>query len=257
MKHIASNVLIYIKNNCISMFLVFSALLMCLVHAIPAAVWADFSAINGDFQNYNVVRRFLDGQTIYTDFAAYLGYGHLLIGSVLTFIFGAGDPTLSSSKMAFCFAAILAFALWSYAVYWAVFHKYGKVIPLIATNIMLLLILVDPAFFANAMSLTADLHQAMQGSLATGNSARFLRELAPVIFVFICVILYWLKGRIKLINQSEILSLGFVFGIPAGIIFYYSNDYGVSSVVSVTVIICLSILFKELSKNKMIKFELF
>ena len=160
---------------------------MCLVHAIPAAVWADFSAINGDFQNYNVVRRFLDGQTIYTDFAAYLGYGHLLIGSVLTFIFGAGDPTLSSSKMAFCFAAILAFALWSYAVYWAVFHKYGKVIPLIATNIMLLLILVDPAFFANAMSLTADLHQAMQGSLATGNSARFLRELAPVIFVFMCV----------------------------------------------------------------------
>ena len=135
--------------------LILSAVLMCVVHALPAGVWADFSPINGDFQNYNVVRRFLSGQTVYADFAAYLGCGHLFIGSILTFIFGGGSPDLLSSKMAFQFAAIFSFALMAYAVFRAVFHKSGRVIPLIAANTMLLLLLINPNVFVNALSFAA------------------------------------------------------------------------------------------------------
>ena len=41
-------------------------------------IWlSDFVAINGDFQTYNVLRRFLDGQVPYRDFSNYLGMGVL------------------------------------------------------------------------------------------------------------------------------------------------------------------------------------
>lgn len=223
--------------------LILSAVLMCVVHALPAGVWADFSPINGDFQNYNVVRRFLSGQTVYADFAAYLGCGHLFIGSILTFIFGGGSPDLLSSKMAFQFAAIFSFALMAYAVFRAVFHKSGRVIPLIAANTMLLLLLINPNVFVNALSFAADFHGSMQGSLNTGNSARFLRGLGPVFAVALIIIFYCLRCRIKFIKRSDTLSLAFVYGFPAGIIFYYSNDYGISSSVSIAVIVFFIVLF--------------
>ena len=234
--------------------LVLSAILMCVVHALPAGVWADFSAINGDFQNYNVVRRFLSGQTVYADFAAYLGCGHLFIGSLLTFIFGGGSPDLMSSKMAFQFAATFSFALFAYAVFRAVFHKSGRVIPLIAANAMLLLLLVNPNLFVNALSVTTDFHGSMQRSLETGNSARFLRGLGPVFAVALISVFSYLRCRIKRISRSDILSLAFVYGLPAGIIAYYSNDYGIASSVSIAVIVFFRVLsdsssvFQKISK---------
>ena len=60
-----SKVASLIKKNWVEILLAVSAILMCIVHAIPAGLNADFWPINGDFQNYNVVRRFLDGQTVY------------------------------------------------------------------------------------------------------------------------------------------------------------------------------------------------
>ena len=66
----ATGVIQFFKKYCIEVLLTISALLICFVHAIPAGLNADFWPINGDFQNYNVVRRFLDGQTIYKDFVA-------------------------------------------------------------------------------------------------------------------------------------------------------------------------------------------
>lgn len=43
-------------------------------------IWlSDFVAINGDFQTYNVLRRFLDGQVPYRDFSNYLGMGVLWV----------------------------------------------------------------------------------------------------------------------------------------------------------------------------------
>ena len=51
------------------------------------ALLVDFWPINGDFQNYNVWRRLLDGQTPYKDFPVYLGSGHLILG-IVNMIFG-------------------------------------------------------------------------------------------------------------------------------------------------------------------------
>lgn len=68
---------------------------------------------------------------------------------------------------------------------------------------------------------------------------------APVFFVGMFVLLYRLKRKIPRIDRSESLSAGFVFGIPAGIIFYYSNDYGVASTVSIFVILVIAVLAEK------------
>jgi len=42
---------------------------------------SDYSTVNGDFQNYNIIRRILDGQIPYTEFTNYLGMGIVLINT--------------------------------------------------------------------------------------------------------------------------------------------------------------------------------
>lgn len=55
-----------------------AALLAIGITAGAQRVWlSDFVAINGDFQSYNALRRFLDGQVPYRDFTNYLGMGLL------------------------------------------------------------------------------------------------------------------------------------------------------------------------------------
>ena len=49
--------------------LIVSLLLLCITNGMSAGTDADFYAVNGDFQNYNVVRRLLDGQTPFKEFA--------------------------------------------------------------------------------------------------------------------------------------------------------------------------------------------
>lgn len=61
---------------------------ICVLHALPAGYYADFYPINGTFQNFNPVRRLLNGQIPYSDFTDYLGIGHLYLGSFATIIFG-------------------------------------------------------------------------------------------------------------------------------------------------------------------------
>lgn len=254
---ILAKTMAYVKRDWPVLLLLLTLILMCLVHAIPAGMDANFFAINGDFQNYNVVRRFLNGQAAYVDFTAYLGYGHLLLGSVLTFIFGQGHPTFVSSKMAFQFAAIFSLAVWVYAIFWAVLYKKGRILPFLAANIMLLLLLINPN--VNASSITAPFFNGMTASLSTGVSARFLRSLAPVFFVGISIALYCLKLRFKFLNRSDSLSTAFVFGIPTGIVFYYSNDYGVSSSISITAVVFIKILLDRSIKllAKLNEFGLF
>ena len=74
---------------------------------------SNFNAINGDFQNYNPVRRFLAGQIPFKDFAVYLGTGHLLVFSLFQFIIG-NDFTKSlfvSNMLAMLSAELMMFTI--------------------------------------------------------------------------------------------------------------------------------------------------
>lgn len=61
---------------------------LCLLHAVDTCYSLSFGVTDGVFQNYNVVRRLLDGQVPYRDFTLYLGLGHLFSGSFFTWLFG-------------------------------------------------------------------------------------------------------------------------------------------------------------------------
>lgn len=56
-----------------------AALVVSAYYGIERIFDVDFICTNGDYQNYNVLRRFLAGQTPYFDFANYLGMGLLVL----------------------------------------------------------------------------------------------------------------------------------------------------------------------------------
>ena len=79
---------------------------ICVLHALPAGYYADFYPINGTFQNFNPVRRLLNGQIPYSDFTDYLGIGHLYLGSFATIIFGlvgGGGLSRESGRLFFSY----------------------------------------------------------------------------------------------------------------------------------------------------------
>lgn len=71
--------------------------LCCLAVGFTLYKNYDFSAINGDYQNYNTVRRMWAGQVPFRDFTAYLGAGVSWLMWLVTLPFG---NTLMDSKMA-------------------------------------------------------------------------------------------------------------------------------------------------------------
>ena len=62
-----------IKKNYIELLLLLIIIVLIVSSVLVINNSADFIAINGDFQNYNPVRRLLDKQIPYKDFSDYLG----------------------------------------------------------------------------------------------------------------------------------------------------------------------------------------
>lgn len=216
-----------IKSNWIFLAEVFLALLLCIVHAAGAGHYVDFSPINGTFQNYNPVRRFLAGQIPYRDFQDYLGLGHLYTGSVFTALFGRN---YRASLIAFSFLTFGSLAVLSYMVAVSVFGRKEKALAF--TNILLTMLLIQPLVLNYAFAGTQEILDALTYALGTGNSARFVRGLILPLVIF----LIWLGYRIftKYENRYRVLSnkreivISIGIGLAAGFSFVWSNDYGIS-----------------------------
>ncbi len=88
-------------------------LAICLLHASDAQYICNFKPINGTWQNYNPVRRALNGQVPFRDYNIYLGFGHLILGSISTAIFGG---TFAASLSAFSFLTFFTFAFLSLCI---------------------------------------------------------------------------------------------------------------------------------------------
>ena len=68
-------------NRNVSSKILFCLLIVSLsiISATQSLNNLNFSPINGAWQNFNHVLRFIDGQAPFADFSVYLGYGHLLL----------------------------------------------------------------------------------------------------------------------------------------------------------------------------------
>ncbi len=199
---------------------------ICLVHAMEAGRYADFHPINGTFQNYNPVRRLLSGQIPYKDFQDYLGLGHLYSGTIMTLLFGG---SYRSSLMAFSFLTFGAVILLCIVLGRAIVKKWPLVLA--ACNFVLLMILVQPAFFTNFLAWHEDVLEALCYATSSGNSARFLRGMV----LPLCCVFYrlggWLVGKIlqkwpKLAPHQGLVRLCLA-GVLGGFAFLWSNDYGI------------------------------
>ena len=168
-----------IKNIWIFIAEVFFVLLLCIVHSVSAGRYVNFFPVNGTFQNYNPVRRFLAGQIPYRDFQDYLGLGHLYTGSIFTVLFGGN---YRASLIAFSFLTFGSLAALSYMVAMSVFGRKEKALAF--TNILLVTLLVQPLVLKYAFAGTQEILDALTYALGTGNSARFVRGLILPLTIF-------------------------------------------------------------------------
>ena len=202
-------------------------LAICLLHALDAQYTCNFKPINGTWQNYNPVRRALSGQVPYRDYNIYLGFGHLILGSISTAIFGG---TFAASLSAFSFLTFFTFAFLSLCIGKSILQSWKQ------TWIFTLLIMtavISSVSMLNNGSVMPNFKSVLDCCLSPGNSARFIRGAAPVFFVLLLFLGRNLAVHIKKYREAserqkkEIQIAG--YSLIGGIIFAYSNDYGICS----------------------------
>ena len=211
----------------IVIFLIFAITAICLIHAIPAGEYINFNPTNGTFQNYNPVRRFLDGQIPYKDFTDYLGIGHLLSGSFATLLLG-GD--YQASLIAFLFLTLLSFALISVAIGKSITNSWK--LSTAVTSLILVSLVTAPEMYSLFLSFSPELKKSVLYPLSVGNSARFIRGMVLPIS---CFMLIGASKLVDCISEKKSLSDNYaailfivISSAISGFSFIWSNDYGIS-----------------------------
>lgn len=88
-------------------FFLIAAVIVSYYYGIERIFNVDFVCTNGDYQNYNILRRFLDGQIPYKDFANYLGMGVLYMCTPFLKIHNTFAGNLFVTNMVASFAFII------------------------------------------------------------------------------------------------------------------------------------------------------
>ena len=173
--------------------------------------YANFQPLNGTFQNYNPVRRFISGQKPYEDFQDYLGLGHLYFGTFFTLVFGGNylGSLTAFNYLTFlgCIGILLTIGHFILGKDNSIYFVSGL---LLFHIIGLCIQRVNP--FSNSTF----------SFFYVGNSARIIRGMIAPISVWL---LY--SGRHVLFNRSKFRFVLIPF--VCAFCFLWSNDYGISS----------------------------
>ena len=189
----------------------------------------DFVCTNGDYQNYNALRRFLAGQRPYADFANYLGMAPLLLCAPLL----ALHNNFSGSLFVTNFVACACFILLVFLVFYLVTgHK------LLSASIALLLpkLLSSRVFSLLPGGTYAETYLGLLAK--PGNSFRIARLFLPVLFCLILLLILRLRRvplRTLLRDGKFCAGVGLVLGL--GIT--WSNDFGFSCIGSAFLILLI------------------
>lgn len=217
------------KTNivCFVFFLIIIAL--CLTRALTFS--AEFHPTNGTYQNYNPVRRMYAGQTPCSDFSVYLGFGHLILGTLVTTLFGG---TYTDSVNAFAFLTYLLFPLFGLLLGRAILCSKTKVYTVTALSTIAASL---PNFIITIFDQTKGIFlqflNTINSNLVVGNSARIIRGSAPFFAITILIIGARLVNKITIYKnlpdkkKSQLKLIG--ISIIGGLSFIYSNDYGIST----------------------------
>lgn len=174
----------------------------------------DYIAINGTFQNYNVIRRLLDGQIPVVDFTVYLGFGQLYLTGALTALLGG---SFAASVLAYNFLTSLYIVAMCY-ILCGLFFKRNWVYPFVLS----LFLRFVPHLRIGDFELT------MESLMTGGNSGRAIRGLIMPISVLLYLALTALTDKfIKCSEQNKPFVHVAVISLIAGAAVTYGNDYGI------------------------------
>lgn len=213
-----------ISNSYLYAFSLILVLVIYFLAAYNAIPNLDYFSINGTFQNYNVIRRFLDGQIPFKDFTVYLGSGHLVLTSLFTFLFGGN---YAASVLAYDYVSSLSVILYCYGLSYAFFKK-NWVIPAITSLVFRLFL----SIFLKSM-------------MVGGNSARNIRAMIiPVCIVIFVVVSTKLQGKEKWSEKKRFYAHIILVSLLAGLSIVWGNDYGLVCFIAFVILVPLLVLIK-------------
>ncbi len=201
---------------------------------------SDFNPINGDFQNYNPVRRMLAGQIPYKDFAVYLGTGQLLLISIIQLIIG-NNFTLSLFATNITTVIMCELAIFTISYFILNNKKQAIYTTIIGISIILLTI-------HNIVSLlNAPISNALEITISPQRSAILIRN---IIGVIVAILIYKSLRIIDKQNKTQHKELikKVLWAVLSGIAILWSNDGGIATYLASSFIYFL-LLIKEYKKD--------
>lgn len=236
----------FIKRNKkkIEIIIIVIILIMCaIIVGLNRIKTSNFNPINGDFQNYNPVRRFLNGEIPYKDFAVYLGTGHLFVLSTIQLLVG-NNYTLSLfvSNM----VTMLLFELTVFTVSFLMLKDKKK--ALYMTLFMALINLIRPHFVQSLFNKV--FINALDFGMKPGNSARLIRiSIMPILVLMIYLGFKFINStKNKFIAEHKSILSKIYIAVIAGIAILWSNDGGIATYITVSFVYFL-LLIKEYKKD--------
>gem|GEM_PF-4487047 len=202
----------------------------CYLYAYSIANNISFHPLNGDFQNYNILRRLEDGQFFASDFNSYIGMGSMLFLYIFYLLDGASG--LSSSIFASYFVTQITFV-----IALLIFLQLFKIRFFISTLIVFI-------FYFYAMNSSYDPNSLnLKSIILPENSIYGLRMALPyLIALAFCFILPQ--------NLTLNIKQKYLYSIIAGASLLWSNDYSIPVYFTATLLFILITAQTSSAKSK-------
>lgn len=230
------------RNKLEILGIVILLLILGIIVGVNRINLSNFNPINGDFQNYNPVRRFLNGQVPYKDFAVYLGTGHLIVLSFFQFILG---DNFTISLFITNMVTMLCFEVTVFVVSFLILKNKKK--ALYVSLLMATINIIRPQF---VKYLNPEFINALNLGITPGNSARLIRIIIlPILILLIYVGFKFIDNtRIKKIAKNTELVKKIYMAVIAGFSILWSNDGGIATYISISFVFFI-LLIKKYKKN--------
>jgi len=189
-----------------------------IAHGARRLGLSNFFPTNGDFQNFNVVRRFMDGQAPFADFVAYLGFGHVFILSLPQYFFGNNFAISVAITTA---VTLFVFALLCYTISKIILED--TLVSTILTLSFVFLNILRPFFVARLLDNT--ILDVFNSGVSPGNSARLVRfAIIPLMLLFMPRFFEKIQTSFKSFNIKNEIIVASISGASIT----WSNDGGIS-----------------------------
>ncbi len=221
------------------LFAVF-CMMTAVIFAAYRCVCGDFNAINGDFQNYNIFRRLLDGQVQYRDFTNYLGNGMVFINFPLIFVF----KSFGASVFITYFTTSILYSLIIFVSLYTLLRDRKTTYMITSIISIAAFVVLYLGFYGKIYQLFYNfaIFETMVGSMRTTRA--FLPFMLVGIFYIVKKILQKEALFFSVLNTNKALvAIYFILGFLT----VWSNDYGYAGAACCFIIMIIIHLFGEKS----------